>query len=272
MVRKHDNENILGIPISHLACDAIIEKILPWSNNGKPGYTVACANPHSLEVSRRDRMFKEALMTADLVIPDGIGIVWASKVLGGQIRQRVTGSDIFLELNWALNREEGRSVFFLGSTEETLSEIRRRFSFDFPNVRVAGTYSPPYSQEFSKAENRSMVEAVNEARPDVLWVGMTAPKQEKWLFRNRGKLMVGVSVAVGAVFDFYSGKVKRSSPVFQRLGLEWLPRLLREPRKLWRRNFISNPNFMRRVLVQRCALIPSSIMKIIHPANQHSAD
>lgn len=246
-----DTENILEFPVSYLTQDACLKNILQRIHEGKFGYTVVCANPHSLEVARRNRLFQEALLTADLVIPDGIGVVLASRVLGGRIRERVTGSDIFLGLNQALNREGGRSVFFLGSTEETLAKIQRRFAADFPKVWVAGTYSPPFRAEFSEDENRDMVEAVNTARPDVLWVGMTAPKQEKWIFRNRGRLQVGASAAVGAAFDFYAGKVQRSAPAFQRLGLEWLPRLLREPRRLWRRNLLSNTSFMARVLAQR---------------------
>lgn len=246
-----DTESILGIPVSYLSHAACIGKIMAWINEGKMGRNLVCANPHSLEVARWDRIFRDALMAADLVIPDGFGILLASRILGGRIRERVTGSDIFLGLNQALNREGGRSVFFLGSTEDTLVEIQRRFINDFRQVRVAGTYSPPFRLEFSEAENRAMVAAVNEARPDVLWVGMTAPKQEKWLWRNRAQLLVGASAAVGAVFDFYTGKVQRSSPVFQRLGLEWLPRLLREPQRLWRRNLLSSPTFMARVLAQR---------------------
>ncbi len=250
-----DTENILEFPVSYLTQDACLKNILQRIHAGKFGYTVVCANPHSLEVARRDRLFQEALLTADLVIPDGIGVVLASRVLGGRIRERVTGPDIFLGLNQALNREGGRSVFFLGSTEDTLVAIQRRFVNDFPRVRVAGTYAPPFRAEYSEEENRAMLAAVNTARPDVLWVGMTAPKQEKWLFRNRGWLQVGAGAAVGAVFDFYSGKVQRSSPAFQRLGLEWLPRLLREPQRLWRRNLLSNTSFMARVLVQRLRTI-----------------
>ncbi|MFZ0052204.1 MAG: WecB/TagA/CpsF family glycosyltransferase [Desulfobaccales bacterium] len=246
-----DNEYILGIPVSRLSKDACLEKIMTWIHRGKLGHTLVCANPHSIEVSRRDQLFRAALTSADLVIPDGIGIVLASRVLGGRIRERLTGSDIFLGLNQALNREGERSVFLLGSTEENLAEIQRRFTSDFPGVQIAGTFCPPFRAEFSENENRTMVEAVNGASPDVLWVGMTAPKQEKWIFRNRGRLQVGASAAVGAVFDFYTGKVPRSSQAFQRLGLEWLPRLLREPRRLWRRNLLSNTSFMARVLAQR---------------------
>jgi N-acetylglucosaminyldiphosphoundecaprenol N-acetyl-beta-D-mannosaminyltransferase len=119
---------------------------------------------------------------------------------------------------------------------------------DYPNVRVAGTYSPPFKKTYSKEEVDAMAAAINEAAPDVLWVGMTAPKQEKWIHDQRDRLNVKFAAAIGAVFDFYTGRVKRSHPAFQRLGLEWLPRLVQEPRRLWRRMFVSAPVFLFAVL------------------------
>jgi N-acetylglucosaminyldiphosphoundecaprenol N-acetyl-beta-D-mannosaminyltransferase len=112
----------------------------------------------------------------------------------------------------------------------------------------AGAYSPPFKEVFSEADSRKMVDAVNAAKPDVLWVGMTAPKQEKWIHQHRDRLNVRFIGAVGAVFDFYTGRVKRSSPVFQKLGLEWLPWLIQEPRRLFYRNFVSTPKFLIKVL------------------------
>jgi N-acetylglucosaminyldiphosphoundecaprenol N-acetyl-beta-D-mannosaminyltransferase len=244
-------EYIQGIPVSNLGKETCLENILKWLGSGARGRMIVCANPHSIEIARSDNFFREALMVSDLVVPDGIGMVLASYLLGGRIRDRVTGSDIFHGLNSAMDREKRWSVFFLGSTEGTLAAIQRRFSIDYPGVRVAGTFSPPFRSEFNEDENRAMVDIVNYAQPDVLWVGMTAPKQEKWIFRNRSELMVKVSVAVGAVFDFYAGNVQRSSPFFQHLGLEWFPRLVREPGRLWRRNLISGPSFLMRVVCQR---------------------
>lgn len=209
---------------------------------------LACLNPHSYVLALSDRKFSDALRDADWLIPDGIGLVLASRWLRGGIRERVTGSDIFSGVHERLSQRGGYSVFFLGSTEETLAEIRAQMRTDFPDLRVAGTYSPPFSTAYTAQENEAIVAAVNLAAPDVLWVGMTAPKQEKWIFENRARLNVKFAGAVGAVFDFYSGRVKRSHPVFQRLGLEWLPRLIREPRRLWRRMFVSAPWFAWHVL------------------------
>ncbi|WP_328985175.1 WecB/TagA/CpsF family glycosyltransferase [Thiorhodovibrio winogradskyi] len=126
-------------------------------------------------------------------------------------------------------------MFFLGSTEETLALIRERMTREYPRLDVVGTYSPPFKAEFTAADNQALLAAIHAAAPDVLWVGMTALKQEKWLHSHRAELNVRFAAAVGAVFDFYSRRVKRSPPLFQRLGLEWLPRLIPQPRRLWRR-------------------------------------
>ncbi len=257
------SEDILGHRVTTVSLDACLGQILGWIEGAtlpaaentterttKAKY-FACLNPHSIETARRDIAFTAALHDADLAVPDGVGMVIASRILGGRIRQRITGSDIFSGLNGRLNERGGRGVFFLGSTPETLAAIVARMQQDYPKIRIAGVYSPPFREVFSADENAAMVTAVNSAKPDVLWVGMTAPKQEKWVRQHRDQLDVRFIGPVGAVFDFFIGRVQRSHPLFQRMGLEWLPRLLQEPRRLWRRNFVSSPSFLVRVIRAR---------------------
>ena len=248
---RHDIESILGYPVSTLSKDDCIATITGWVENGFRGKYFVCANPHSIEVARTDLKFDRAIKHADLVLPDGVGLVIASNILGGMIDERVTGSDIFWGVNSELNKKNGHSVFLLGSTQDSLEKMKRKMESDFPHLRVAGVYSPPFKKEFSHEENLIMIEMINRTRPDVLWIGMTAPKQEKWIYENREQLGVKVLGPVGAAFDFYTGAVKRPPPIFQRLGLEWLLRFLREPRRLWRRNLISNPRFILRVIRHR---------------------
>lgn len=243
-----NHEIILGHKVTTVSVDTCVDKIVYWITAKENGRYFVCANPHSLEIAREDSVFQEALHKADIIVPDGVGMIMASKILGGTIRQRITGSDVFFGLSSRLNDISGCSVFFLGSTEETLHHIVKKMKVDFPNIKVAGVFSPPFKAQFSCSENKAILEAINQVKPDVLWVGMTAPKQEKWIYQHRGELNVPFIGAIGAVFDFYTGKVKRSHPVFQNLGLEWLPRLIQEPRRLWRRNLISAPLFLYRVL------------------------
>lgn len=246
------DENILGYKLSSFSADNIAEyvcaNITARSANDNGTCTwLACMNPHSYVASLQDVEFSSALANATWLIPDGFGIILASKVLGGAIRQRVTGSDVFYALNERMNRLGNLSVFFLGASEACLEDIRSRMASDYPNIRFSGCYSPPYTEVYAAAEIERMISAINQARADVLWVGMTAPKQEKWLFQHAGRLNVKFAAAIGAVFDFYTGRVKRSHPIFQKLGLEWLPRLLQEPRRLWKRNFVSTPVFLFRL-------------------------
>lgn len=244
-------ENILGYPVllgGTAACiNDVLEQVRQPASSGGCRW-LACLNPHSYAVTLDDPLFAEALRSCDWLIPDGAGIVLASRVLCGEIRERVTGSDIFHELNERLSQLGGHRVFFLGASAATLVEIRHRMAEQYPGVEVVGTYSPPFKPEFSDKDNQAMIDAVNAAQPDVLWVGMSAPKQEKWLHTHQSELDVKFAAAVGAVFDFFTGRVKRSHPAFQRLGLEWLPRLVQEPRRLWRRMGVSAPIFVWHVL------------------------
>jgi len=241
-------ENMLGYALycnAVVGCvDDIFARIKDETGMGRACAWLACLNPHSYTVALRDDSFSRALHDADWVVPDGAGVVLASRLLGGQVQERVTGSDVFFGLHSRMNAAGGWSVFFLGATEDTLALIRARMARDYSNIRVAGTYSPPFKPSYTQSELDQMIEAVNASCADVLWVGMTAPKQEKWIFENRARLNVKFAGAIGAVFDFYTGRVKRSHPMFQRLGLEWMPRLIQQPRRLWRRMFISAPVFL----------------------------
>jgi N-acetylglucosaminyldiphosphoundecaprenol N-acetyl-beta-D-mannosaminyltransferase len=244
-------ENILGYQVRHDGFASCLGDIVKSIDQNKQRKWLACLNPHSYVVAIDNPDFQTALRAADWLVPDGAGIVLGSRILSGKIQQRITGPDIFYGLNNHMQESGGYSVFFLGSTEETLSAISERMSIDWPDVQIAGTFSPPFKSSFSDDDIELMVSEINAVKPDVLWVGMTAPKQEEWIHRVLPQLKVRFVAAIGAVFDFYTGRVKRSHPVLRRLGLEWLPRLLREPRRLWRRMFVSAPIFMWHVLLAR---------------------
>lgn len=244
------NEVILGYPVVASGHETCLVDIMSWIKLGDHCRWLACINPHSYAIAKNNPTFVHALKNSDWLIPDGSGVVLASRILGGAIRERITGSDVFKGVHDRLNLAGG-SVFFLGATDETLIAVRERMLIEYPTIKIAGAYSPPFTPMFSQRDTDAMVDAINSASPDVLWVGMTSPKQDLWIYANRDRLNVKFAAGIGAVFDFYSGRIKRSSPIFQKLGLEWLPRLIQEPRRLWRRMFVSAPIFLCDVLQER---------------------
>lgn len=187
-------------------------------------------NPHSYCIAKADEVFEKALINSDILLPDGIGIVWAEKLINRNRIKKISGYDLFILLMRKLENEKG-SVFFLGSNQETLNLIKNKTAIEFPNVKV-DFYSPPHKGRFSSTENIETCSAVNSVQPDVLFVGMTAPKQEKWVHRFKDKLEAKNIFCMGAVFDFYAGNIKRSPDFWVNLGLEWLSSLIKEPKRL----------------------------------------
>ena len=205
-------------------------------------YIINTINPHSYIVAKKDDLFKKALLSSDALIPDGSGFMLASKLLKREKLSKLAGADLHCHLLNILNSTSG-SVFYMGSSVVVLQNIQKRLLIEFPNICVA-TYSPPYKSELLNEDSKLIIEKINEFNPDVLFVGMTAPKQEKWLYKNKDKLNFKLASSIGAVFDFYAGTISRPSQFWLDLHLEWLVRLLMEPKRLWKRNFISTPLFL----------------------------
>ena len=206
---------------------------------------------YSFTVAQTDKCFAEALQHGDYLTPDGQGIVWACRFLKlpDAPKVRIAGWDLFISEMSRL--EAGRKVMFLGSSEETLAKIRARAAVDYPQLDVV-TYSPPFKAEFSKEDSAAMVAAINAADPDLLWIGMTAPKQEKWAYEHWPELDIHCHCGtIGAVFDFYAGTVRRAPKWMQKSGLEWLHRLCSNPKKMWRRYIIGNARFIHLVLKEK---------------------
>ena len=202
-------------------------------------------NAHSYNTARKDPLFAEALMKGDALIPDGASIVMACRWLKAksQPTERIAGWDLFCYEMERLNRRRG-TCFFMGSSEKVLGLIRKKAATVYPNIRIE-TYSPPYKPTFSEEENRAIVNAINQANPDLLWIGMTAPKQEKWVYSHWKELDIRCHCGtIGAVFDFFAGTMERAPLWWQEHSLEWLYRLIKEPRRMWRRYIIGNILFL----------------------------
>lgn len=208
-------------------------------------------NQFSFNIAERDPAFKEALINSDILLPDGIGIVGAVRILKDRKIKKIAGADLHTYLLKKLN-ETGGSCFYLGSAEDTLQLIERSIAKEFPNIRVA-SYSPPFKTDFDQNDNAEMIRQVNAFKPDVLFVGMTAPKQEKWAHANKDELDAKLICSIGAVFDFYSGTVKRPGKIWIRLGLEWFVRLLSEPAHVWKRYILYGPVFIYMVFRRKIA-------------------
>ena len=249
---------LLGYHVTCLSIDGIVDKVLQCLKCTESVQYMACANPHSLVEASKDKQFEEALKNSDILLPDGTGVILAAKLLGVDVKKKIAGFDFFWAVSKAIITKKSPKYFFLGSTNDVLESIISRLSNDFPYIEVCGTYSPPFKIEFSDEDNDEMVRFVNKAKPDILWVGMTAPKQEKWIYNNRHRLNVPFVGAIGAVFDFYAGTKKRSSELWLKMGLEWLPRFLKEPRRLFRRNMISTPIFLLWILKVKLGLLKNN--------------
>ena len=239
-------------------------------------------NAHSFNTAKKDKLFAEALTNGDVLIPDGVSIVKACKWIKAksQPKERVAGWDLFefemehLEQCGVRSEECGvgsecgvrseecgvvdsklktqdsklggrqLTVMFMGSSQKVLDLIVKRAAVDYPHLKVV-TYSPPYKPEFSDEDNKAIIDAINAANPDLLWIGMTAPKQEKWTYSHWKELDIHCHVGtIGAVFDFFAGTVERAPMWWQEHGLEWLYRLLKEPKRMWRRYIIGNALFL----------------------------
>lgn len=202
-------------------------------------------NAHSFNTAQNDDLFAEALMKGDVLIPDGMSIVKACRWLKAksQPKERIAGWDLF-DFEMKRLAQRGGRCMFMGSSENVLSRIRERAAVDYPNIEVV-TYSPPYKPEFSQEDNAAIVKAINDACPDLLWIGMTAPKQEKWTYSHWDELDIHCHVGtIGAVFDFFAGTYKRAPVWWQKNSLEWFYRLMKEPKRMWKRYVIGNPLFL----------------------------
>ena len=206
-------------------------------------------NAHSYNTALKDSLFAEALTKGDVLIPDGMSIIKACKWIHAksQPKERIAGWDLFVFEMEKLEKRGG-TVMFMGSSEKVLGLIVKRAAEVYPHLKVV-TYSPPYKPEFSDEDNKAIIHAINTANPDLLWIGMTAPKQEKWTYSHWKELDIHCHVGtIGAVFDFFAGTVERAPLWWQDHGLEWLHRLLSNPKRLWRRYLIGNALFVWNIL------------------------
>lgn len=254
MDREQKREtNVLDFPIFNAPLDKIDLKQKTLINT---------INQYSYVLTMKDPVFREALMSSNVLLPDGVGMTMASKFLNGIKVNKIAGAELHQFLLEKLQRDGG-TCFYLGSSESTLGKIKEHVAREFPGVTV-NTYSPPFKKEFSEEDNRAMIEAINKAKPDVLFIGMTAPKQEKWAYQHYKEVDAQAICAVGAVFDFYAGTINRPSKFWIDMKMEWFVRLVNEPGRMWKRYLYYGPYFIYILLgkkIRKTLAIPPILVK-----------
>jgi N-acetylglucosaminyldiphosphoundecaprenol N-acetyl-beta-D-mannosaminyltransferase len=239
-------EIVLGSFIDALSWDEVISRISLWSRSKQSKCVVLC-NVHSVVTGLQNLQHNKSLNTADMVVSDGAPIAWMLRRLGYPNQMRINGPDLmFKYLTMAESRNE--SIFLYGGTVEALDSLQNRLKIVFPNLNIAGAYSPPF-QELSIEDDDAIVHSINNSGAGTVWVSLGCPKQELWMTQHRGRINA-VMIGVGAAFDYHANILARAPLWMQDFGLEWLYRLKAEPRRLWKRYLVTNTLFVSRASIQ----------------------
>jgi N-acetylglucosaminyldiphosphoundecaprenol N-acetyl-beta-D-mannosaminyltransferase len=233
--------DVLGVGISAVSLAGAASEIERWLTAGERHY-VCVTNVHTVMECQRDPELMRIHNESGMTTPDGMPIVWCGKRAGARDITRVYGPDLMLELCTRLDGSP-YAAFLYGTTERTLDLLQARLKRDFPELVVAGSYAPPF-RPLTPDEDDDVVARINASGAQIVWVGLGAPKQERWMAEHMDRLTATVLIGVGAAFDFHAGTVRQAPLWMQRHGLEWIYRLSREPRRLWRRYLRTNPAFV----------------------------
>jgi len=248
-------QKMLGIPICSMTMDqvlALIDRTI--ADRGR--LQIGVVNAAKIVNMRRDEVLRNDVMSSDIILPDGTSVVWASRILGRPLPERVAGIDLMMGMLRRGNEKRYR-IYCLGATDDVLEKATARIAADYPSVHLAGRHNGYFTAE----EEPAISDEIIAAKPDILLVAMSSPKKEKFLARWNDRLDVPVCHGVGGSFDVMAGKVQRAPERWQRLGFEWLYRLLQEPRRLWRRYLVTNTLFCGMVLQEYLRGIPGQLKK-----------
>ncbi len=243
--------NILGVRISAIDMRLASDNIGRWIAAGERRSVHVC-NVHTVIECQRDPCLRIGMNQAGLATPDGMPLVWLSRLAGHHRASRVYGPDLMLAL-MERSVAKGYRHYFYGGAEGVARKLAEVMRQKYPGVQIVGTYFPPFREGYFE-EDDAVIDGINAAQPDIIWVGLGTPKQDWWVIRHRSKLEAPMLIAVGAAFDFHTGRVPQAPRWMMSIGLEWLFRLIQEPGRLWRRYLIYNPLFIWLVLLQQLGL------------------
>jgi len=248
---RPDTVNVLGVKVTVLNLDTATAHLQQAIAERRKGY-VCVAGAHGLTLCQDDAQLRSIFNRALLVTPDGMPLVWALKRAGHAESGRVYGPDLMLSLIEG-GVQQGLRHFLYGAVPETLDRLKARLLGRFPGAQIAGTYAPPF-RDLTSDEEHDIAEVINRSEADVVWVGLSTPKQERWMARMRDQLDAPILLGVGAAFDFHAGNKRQAPAYLQRHGLEWAFRLCTEPRRLWRRYAVAVPSYIALDTMQRLGL------------------
>ncbi len=243
--------DILGVPVSAIDMPMALDIIEGWIAERRPGF-VCLRDVHGVMLCQKDEALMRIHKDAGMVAPDGMPLVWVGRLMGARRMRRVCGPDLMPAL-CERSLAGGYRHFFYGGGPGVAERLAENLRTRFPGLAVAGTYAPPF-RPMSAEEDAAAVRRINGSGADIVWVGLSTPKQERWMAEHLGRLDAPVMLGVGAAFDFHAGAVRRAPRWMQRSGLEWLFRLLAEPRRLWRRYLVLAPKFVVLVVLQLLGL------------------
>lgn len=240
MNRSRVRVRVLRVQIDAIMWDEVLHVLHDWGDAHESRYVCLC-NVHSVVTASRNPAFLDVLENADMATPDGAPVAWAMRTQGAASQQRINGPDLMWHY---CQRAEasGQPVYLYGNTDQTLSALNSRLKLSFPKLNIAGMYSPPFRQ-LTAQESDEVVERINASGAGVVFVSLGCPKQEIWMAAQRGRINA-VMIGVGAAFDYHAGTIRRAPKWMQGCGLEWLHRLVSEPRRLWRRYLVTNSIFI----------------------------
>jgi N-acetylglucosaminyldiphosphoundecaprenol N-acetyl-beta-D-mannosaminyltransferase len=243
--------NVLGVGVSAINPSIAVETIGRWVADRRSHY-VCVTGVHGVMESLRDPEIRRIHNAAGLVTPDGMPLVWVSRLRGFEGVERVYGPDLMLAVASASGRA-GYRHFLYGGGEGVADRLAAALRARFPGLEVVGTFCPPF-RPLTAEEDAQVVDRINRSGADIVWVGLSTPKQERWMSDHLGRLSTPVMIGVGAAFDFHAGLVPQAPRWMQRSGLEWFFRLMVEPRRLWRRYLFNNPSFLAMLFLQSVGL------------------